>query len=72
VKLVVAARDEHEPVIVGITPNLKSPAVPVPVTPRLARRGSSPSGTCHLIVPLFKSYEVSVVYGGLTMFEYRP
>src|SRR5436190_19428448 len=57
------------PVAVGITPNLKSPAVPVPVTPALARRGSSPSGTCHFIVPLFRSYEVSVVNGGLTMFE---
>ena len=35
-------------------------------------RGSSPAGTCHLIVPVFRSYAVSVEYGGLTIVLLRP
>src|ERR687895_1776788 len=67
-----AAVANTSPVAVTTRPPLVVAAVPVPVTPWLTRRRSSPRPICHLIVALFKSYAVNVVYGGLMMVGYRP
>src|SRR5262245_37713526 len=38
--------------------------VPVFLIPFAASDGTTPSGTCHLIVPSFRSYAVNSAHGG--------
>src|SRR5262245_66307988 len=53
------------PLLVTTIP-LRAPSPPVlDGPPRAIVCRSSPIGTCHLIVPVLRSYAVSVVYGGL-------
>src|SRR6266511_4528463 len=60
------------PVLVTTIP-LRAPRPPVlGGPPRASVPRSSPSGTCHLIVPVFRSYAVSVVYGGLVADAITP
>src|SRR5712691_2555630 len=60
------------PALVTTIP-LRAPTPPVLAGPPAAKvAGSSPIGTCHLIVPAFRSYAVSVVYGGLVADAMTP
>src|SRR6187401_1330540 len=60
------------PALVGMMP-LRNIGDPVLVGPPLAMVvGSSPTGSCHMIVPLFRSYAVRVAYGGLVAFAITP
>src|ERR671937_2927853 len=60
------------PLLVTTIP-LRAPRLPVfGGPPRASVCKSSPSGTCHLIVPVFRSYAVSVVYGGLVADAMTP
>src|SRR5215210_4310772 len=53
------------PVLVTRMP-FRAPTPPVPLGPPAATVGGwSPGAICHLISPVFRSYAVSVVYGGL-------
>src|SRR5438093_11214127 len=52
---------------------LRAPRPPVlGGPPRAMVCRSSPIGTCHLIVPVLRSYAVSVVYGGLVADAMTP
>src|SRR5262245_46925661 len=60
------------PVFVTTIPS-RAPRPPVfDGPPRAIVCRSSPSGTCHLIVPVLRSYAVSVVYGGLVADAMTP
>src|SRR5262249_5656840 len=60
------------PVLVGMMP-FRIIGEPVLVGPPAATvAGSSPTGVCHLIVPLLRSYATSVGYGGLVAFAMTP
>ena len=56
-----------------VDPSAGAPRPPVfDGPPRAIVVGSSPIGTCHLIVPVLRSYAVSVVYGGLVADAITP